>query len=149
MSGRRRYLGGVVEIYPGCPAGLGEPVFDKMDADLAARDGIGGKAEIGDGCVWLSKDFRSTIRWMRKVLPKIRRHSGHIATGQDMILGFTASPFVGVLPQQTVDSEGQKHAIKIQGRHDICVLPRIVPVCEAMVCLVLADHWLRQKAVRL
>ncbi|MDD4358151.1 MAG: chorismate synthase [Smithellaceae bacterium] len=52
------------------------------------------------------------------------------------------------MPQQTVDTDGRVRSVEIKGRHDICVIPRIVPVCEAMVCLTLADHWLRQKAVR-
>ncbi|HQP26083.1 MAG TPA: chorismate synthase, partial [Smithellaceae bacterium] len=109
--------------------------------------------EIGDGCVVAVKKG-SQVNDPMDAQGFTKNSTGGIlagiATGQDMILRVYCKPIPSIaLPQQTVDSEGQKHAIKIQGRHDICVLPRIVPVCEAMVCLVLADHWLRQKAVRL
>ena len=73
-----------------------------------------------------------------------------ITTGQDIIMRAWCKPIPSIArPQQTQDANGRLQTISIQGRHDICVIPRIVPVCEAMVSLVLADHWLRQKAVRL
>jgi chorismate synthase len=73
-----------------------------------------------------------------------------ITTGQDLVLRVYCKPIPSIaLPQQTVDQDGRELSFEIKGRHDICVIPRIVPVCEAMVCLTLADHWLRQKAVRL
>ena len=74
--------------------------------------------------------------------------SAGISTGQDIILRVYCKPIPSIaLPQQTTDIGGNQRLMEISGRHDICVIPRIVPVCEAMVCLVLADAWLRQKAV--
>ncbi len=150
-------LGGVVEIIVrGCPAGLGEPVFDKIDADLArALMGLGTvkAVEIGDGCAVAVKKGSEVNDPMGREGFSKNSAGGMLAgitTGQDIILRVFCKPIPSIsLPQQTADIAGNPLVIEIQGRHDICVLPRIVPVCEAMVCLVLADHWLRQKAVRL
>ena len=149
-------LGGVVEIIVrGCKEGLGEPVFDKMDADLAkALMSIGTvkAVEIGDGCAVAAKKG-SEINDPMDAEGFSKNSAGGIlagiTTGQDIILRIYCKPIPSIaLPQQTIDIDGQKRSIEIQGRHDICVIPRIVPVCEAMVCIVLADHWLRQVAVR-
>ena len=147
-------LGGVVEILVrGCPAGLGEPVFDKMDADLAsALMGIGTvkAVEIGDGCMVAAKKGSQVNDPMDKEGFTKNNVGGILAgitTGQDIVIRVYCKPIPSIaLPQQTMDIAGNPRSIAIQGRHDICVLPRIVPVCEAMVCLVLADHWFRQKA---
>ncbi len=149
-------LGGIVEIIArGCKAGLGEPVFDKMDADLAkALMSIGTvkAVEIGDGCAVATKKG-SEINDPMDAEGFTKNSAGGvlagITTGQDIILRVYCKPIPSIaLPQQTIDVDGRKRSIAIQGRHDICVIPRIVPVCEAMVCIVLADHWLRQVAVR-
>jgi chorismate synthase len=147
-------LGGVVEmIVRGCPAGLGEPVFDKLDADLAAAlmsIGTVKAVEIGEGCAVAFKKGSQINDPMDA--DGFRKNSAGgilagITTGQDIVVRVYCKPIPSIaLPQQTRDMEGRMRSIEIQGRHDICVLPRIVPVCEAMVCLVLADHWLRQKA---
>jgi len=72
-----------------------------------------------------------------------------ISTGQDLTARVYCKPIPSVsLPQQTVDQHGHARTLAIEGRHDICVIPRIIPVCEAMVCLVLADFLLISKAVR-
>ncbi|MRR15176.1 MAG: chorismate synthase [Deltaproteobacteria bacterium] len=147
-------LGGVVEIIVhGCPPGLGEPVFDKMDADLAkALMSIGTvkAVEIGDGCAVAGKRGSEVNDPMRAAGFAKNSAGGSLAgitTGQDIVLRVTCKPIPSIaLPQQTVDKDGRELSIEIQGRHDICVIPRIVPVCEAMVCLVLADHALRQRA---
>jgi len=147
-------LGGVVEILVrGCPAGLGEPVFDKLDADLAhALMGIGTvkAVEIGDGCAAAEKKGSQVNDPMDAEGFSKNAAGGILAgitTGQDITARVYCKPIPSIaLPQQTMDIAGNPRSIKIRGRHDICVLPRIVPVCEAMVCLVLADHWLRQKA---
>jgi chorismate synthase len=150
-------LGGVVEIMVrGCPTGLGEPVFDRMDADLAKglmSIGTVKAVEIGDGCAVAARRGSQTNDPMG---PSgfVKNSSGGIlagiTTGQDIILRVFCKPIPSIsLPQQTVDLDGLERSFEIKGRHDICVIPRIVPVCEAMVCLTLADHWLRQKAVRL
>lgn len=147
-------LGGVVEIIVrGCPAGLGEPVFDKMDADLAkALMSLGTvkAVEIGDGCAVAGKKG-SQVNDPMDVAGFSKNSAGGIlagiTTGQDILVRVHCKPIPSIaLTQQTMDIEGNRRSIEIQGRHDICVIPRIVPVCEAMVCLTLADHWLRLKA---
>lgn len=150
-------LGGVVEILVrGCPAGLGEPVFDKLDAALASAlmsIGTVKAVEIGDGfCV--ASQRGSEVNDPMDEAGFVKNAAGGIlagiSTGQDIVLRAHCKPIPSVsLPQQTRDTSGQVRSISIAGRHDICVLPRIVPVCEAMVCIILADFQLRQKAVRL
>lgn len=149
-------LGGVVEVVVrGCPAGLGEPVFDKMDADLAkALMSIGSvkAVEIGDGFAMAGLQGSQTNDQMNKKGFKTNHAGGILAgitNGERIILRAYCKPIPSIAKsQQTVDSKGKERIIKIEGRHDICVLPRIVPVCEAMVNIVVADHLLRQKAVR-
>jgi chorismate synthase len=149
-------LGGVVEIIVrGCPAGLGEPVFDKMDADLAkALMSIGSvkAVEIGDGMEAAQSMGSEVNDQMDKKGFKTNHAGGILAgitSGEQIILRAYCKPIPSIAqPQQTVDCKGKERIIKIEGRHDICVLPRIVPVCEAMVMIVLADQLLRQKAVR-
>jgi chorismate synthase len=148
-------LGGVVEIIVrGCPAGLGEPVFDKMDADLAkALMSIGSvkAVEIGDGFALADKQGSQANDQMDKNGFKTNHAGGILAgitSGEQIVLRAHCKPVPSIAkPQQTIDSKGKEQIIKIQGRHDACVLPRIVPVCEAMVSIVLADHLLRQKAI--
>jgi chorismate synthase len=148
-------LGGVVEIVVrGCPAGLGEPVFDKMDADLAkALMSIGSvkAVEIGDGFALAGMQGSQSNDQMTKK-GFMTNYAGGILAGitnsEQIVLKAYCKPIPSIAkPQQTVDSKGRKRVIEIQGRHDICVLPRIVPVCEAMVNIVVADHLLRQKAI--
>ncbi len=148
-------LGGVVEIIVrGTPPGLGEPVFDKMDADLAkALMSIGSvkAVEVGDGIALASLPGSQANDQMDKKGFKTNHAGGILAgitTGAEIVLRAYCKPVPSIAkPQQTIDSKGKEQIIKIQGRHDACVLPRIVPVCEAMVCIVLADHLLRQKAI--
>lgn len=149
-------LGGVVEIIVrGCPSGLGEPVFDKMDADLAkALMSIGSvkAVEVGDGFELAGLQGSQSNDEMTKKGFKTNHAGGILAgitNGEQIILRAYCKPIPSIAkPQQTLDSKGKERIIEIQGRHDICVLPRIVPVCEAMVNIVLADHLLRQKAIR-
>jgi len=149
-------LGGVVEIVVrGCPAGLGEPVFDKIDADLAkALMSLGTvkAVEIGDGCE-ISRKKGSEANDQMGAKGFITNHSGGIlagiTTGETIILRAYCKPIPSIYQsQRTLDVYGKERNIKLTGRHDGCVIPRIVPVCEAMVSIVLADHWLRQKAVK-
>lgn len=149
-------LGGIVEIVVrGCPAGLGEPVFDKIDADLAkALMSLGTvkAVEIGDGCE-VSRKKGSEVNDQMGSHGFTSNHSGGIlagiTTGEMIIIRVYCKPIPSIsLPQQTLDVYGKERNIKLTGRHDGCVIPRIVPVCEAMVCIVLADHWLRQKAAK-
>jgi chorismate synthase len=148
-------LGGVVEIIVrGCPAGLGEPVFDKIDADLAkALMSIGSvkAVEVGDGFALAGLQGSHAND---QITPKgfKTNHAGGIlagiTNGEKIVLRAYCKPIPSIsIPQRTIDSKGREQIIEIQGRHDICVLPRIVPVCEAMVGIILADHLLRQKAI--
>ncbi|HPD56646.1 MAG TPA: chorismate synthase [Smithellaceae bacterium] len=148
-------LGGVVEIIARhVPAGLGEPVFDKMDADLAkALMSIGTvkAVEVGDGCA-VSKKSGSQVNDLMNKKGFQSNHAGGIlagiTTGQDIVLRAYCKPIPSISQaQKTVDIRGKEKTITITGRHDVCVIPRIVPVCEAMVCIVLADHLLRQRAI--
>jgi chorismate synthase len=148
-------LGGVVEVVVrGCPAGLGEPVFDKMDADLAkALMSIGSvkAVEIGEGFA-ASTMKGSQANDQMSPTGFMTNHAGGIlagiTTGQEIVIRVYCKPISSIAKaQQTVDSRGEERTIQIKGRHDNCVLPRIVPVCEAMVNIVMADHLLRQKAI--
>ena len=149
-------LGGIVEIIvSGCPAGLGDPVFDKMDADLAkALMSIGSvkAVEIGDGMEVADRRGSEVNDQMNKKGFKTNHAGGILAgitSGEKIVLRAYCKPIPSIAkPQQTIDSKGKERIIEIEGRHDICVLPRIVPVCEAMVSIVVADQLLRQKAVR-
>ena len=71
-----------------------------------------------------------------------------ITNGNEITIRVACKPIPSIaLPQETVDREGNPAVVKIAGRHDVCVIPRIIPVCEAMVAMVLADHLLRQRAI--
>jgi chorismate synthase len=148
-------LGGIVEIVVrGCPSGLGEPVFGKMDADLAgALMGIGTVkgVEIGAGFA-AARMTGSTCN--DPIGPEGFRtnHAGGIlagiTSGVEIVLRIACKPIPSIArPQETVDVHGNPAIITVGGRHDVSVIPRIIPVCEAMVCMVLADHLLRQRAI--
>ncbi|MEN6621902.1 MAG: chorismate synthase [Smithella sp.] len=150
-------LGGVVEIVvSGCPAGLGEPVFEKIDAVLAsALMSIGSvkAVEIGDGFAVAGKLGSEVNDQIGKKGFKSNHAGGILAgitNGEEIVLRVYCKPIPSIAKeQQTIDEKGKVKKIRIQGRHDICVLPRIVPVCEAMVSIVLADFWLRQRIARI
>lgn len=148
-------LGGIVEIIVrGCPPGLGEPVFDKMDADLAkALMGIGSVkgVEIGAG-FQVAEMTGSEANDSIAPTGFLTNHAGGIlagiTTGQDIIIRVACKPIASITKvQKTIDIHGNPAEISIKGRHDVAVIPRIIPVCEAMVSIVLADYLLRQKAM--
>jgi chorismate synthase len=148
-------VGGIVEIVVrGCPAGLGEPVFSKMDADLAgALMGIGSikGVEIGAGFA----AARMTGSFGNDPMGKDGFHTNNaggilagITTGSEINIRVACKPIPSISQiQNTVDISGSPVTVEIKGRHDAAVIPRIIPVCEAMVCMVLADHLLRQRAI--
>ena len=160
-AARRRgdSLGGVVAcVARGVPAGLGEPVFDKLEADLAralmslpASKGF----EIGSGFAGTrltgiahndpfvpGEDGRP-----RTASNRSGGVQGGISNGEDVLVRVAFKPTATISQaQQTVTREGEATTLEARGRHDPCVLPRAVPMVEAMVLLVLADHWLRQRA---
>lgn len=149
-------LGGVVEIIVrGCPPGLGEPVFHKLDADLAgAVMSIGSvkAVEIGEGFA-LAKMKGSQANDQLTKEGFISNHAGGIlggiSTGQEILLRAACKPIPSIsLSQRTIDTSGREREITLQGRHDVSALPRIVPVCVAMVQIVLADHLLMQRTAR-
>jgi chorismate synthase len=148
-------LGGVVEIIVrGCPPGLGEPVFDKMDADLAkALMSIGTVKGVEIGAGFKVAEMTGS-QANDPIIPDgfLSNHAGGIlagiTTGQDIVLRVAAKPIPSIAKvQQTIDVQGNRVELSIKGRHDVSAIPRIIPVCEAMVTIVLADHLLRQKTI--
>jgi chorismate synthase len=150
-------LGGVVEVVArGVPAGWGEPVFDKLEADLAkamlslpAAKGF----EIGSGFAGTrlhgsehNDPFYNASGRVRTRTNRSGGIQGGISNGEDIFIRVAFKPTATILrEQQTVDVEGNDTTLKPRGRHDPCVLPRAVPIVEAMMALVLADHCLRQR----
>jgi chorismate synthase len=151
--------GAVIEIVAGgVPAGLGEPIYDKLDGDLAralmtinAAKGV----EIGSGFSAAALSGESNADEMRIDDGKVVFLSnnaggilGGISTGQDIVARFAVKPTSSILnPLRTVDVDGNEVEISTHGRHDPCVGIRAVPVGEAMVACVLADHLLRHRAL--
>lgn len=146
-------LGGVVEVcIRNVPAGLGEPVFDKIDARLAyALMSVGAVkgVEIGSGCAAAdslgseNNDFMDGDGFASNNAGGIL---GGISSGQDIVARAYVKPIPSISkPQQTVDREGKATEIRIGGRHDICAIPRIVPVLKAMAMLTVADFVLLQR----
>lgn len=147
-------LGGIVEIrVQGCPAGLGEPVFDKIDAALAAAVmGIGTVKGVEIGAGFAAAGMAGSES-NDAIGPKgfSSNNAGGIlagiTNGNEIIIRAACKPIPSIAKEQeTVNTKGEPVKIAVKGRHDVCVIPRILPVCEAMVSLVLADHLLRQKA---
>jgi len=143
-------LGAVVCVTAsGVPAGLGEPVFDKLDARLAyALMGVGAvkAVEIGEG-LQAARNYGSknndAITPEGFASNKAGGVLGGISSGQDVVVRCAVKPIPSVgLEQRTVTTSGEATTITVGGRHDICAVPRINPVLEAMVCLTLADFWL-------
>jgi len=152
-------VGGVVEcVARHVPAGLGDPVFDKLEADLAKAmmslpaskgfeigSGFGGTALTGsehNDPFEIDAEGRT-----RTVTNRSGGIQGGISNGESIILRVAFKPTATIrTAQQTVTSSGEEVTLAAGGRHDPCVLPRAVPIVEAMVCLTLADHWLRQRA---
>ena len=153
-------LGAVIEIVAsGVPAGLGEPIYDKLDSDLARAlmtiNAVKG-VEIGDGfaaATLRGEDNADELRIGADGRPEfLANHAGGvlggISTGQDIVARFAVKPTSSILtPRQTVDLDGNDTDIRTKGRHDPCVGIRAVPVGEAMVALVLADHVLRARGL--
>jgi chorismate synthase len=148
-------LGGVVEIKAtGCPVGLGEPVFDKLDAALAqALMSIGAVKGVEIGAGFRAAELLGSEN-NDAITPKGYRTNNAggilagISNGDAIIARVAVKPIPSIsLEQDTLNLDNEPVKIKVGGRHDISAIPRIVPVCEAMICLTLADHLLRQKAI--
>lgn len=148
-------LGGIVAILvKGCPPGLGEPVFDKIDADLAkALMSIGTVKGVEIGAGFQAARMTGS-QCNDPIIPEgfASNHAGGIlagiTNGDEITIRVACKPISSIeKPQNTINRHGKPTTISIRGRHDVSVIPRIIPVCEAMVSIVLADHLLRQQAV--
>ena len=151
-------IGAVIEVVAsGVPAGLGAPIYAKLDSDLAgAFMGINAVkgVEIGAGFAAAELSGEENADEMRMKDGKVAFLSnqaggilGGISTGQDIVARFAVKPTSSILaPRKTVTIEGTETEIATNGRHDPCVGIRAVPVGEAMMACVLADHLLRQRA---
>jgi chorismate synthase len=151
-------IGGVCELVAtGVPPGLGEPVFDKLKADLAKgllslpavmafEYGAGFAVATARG----SANNDPFIRKADRIGTETNRHGGMlggISSGEPIVCRVAVKPTSSLpQPQRTVTRAGEPTEIVTRGRHDPCLLPRFVPMGEAMVALVLADHWLRWRA---
>lgn len=153
-------IGALVEVRAeGVPAGLGEPAFEKLDAALAAAlMGIGTVKGVEIGSGFAAVGLRGSAHndpFEAGADGTIRTRGNHhggilggISTGMPLVLRCALKPTSSiVLPQQTVDLDGQSAELQIRGRHDPCIAPRFVPVAEAMVRLVLLDFWIRQRGL--
>ncbi|MDY6836948.1 MAG: chorismate synthase [Thermodesulfobacteriota bacterium] len=148
--------GGVVEVrVRGCPAGLGEPVFDKLDAELAkALMSIGAvkAVEVGVGLEaarLLGSECNDEITPQGFVTNRSGGILAGISNGDEIVARAAVKPISSIeIEQKTIDIRSRPTTISVKGRHDVSAIPRIVPVCEAMVRLVIADHLLRQRQVR-
>jgi chorismate synthase len=153
-------LGAVIEVVAsGVPAGLGEPAYDKLDADLAkammsinAVKGV--EIGAGFGAAELSgEDNADEIRIGNDGRPLFLSNNaggvlGGISTGQDIVVRFAVKPTSSILiPRRSIDRFGNEIEVATKGRHDPCVGIRAVPVGEAMLAIVLADHLLRQRTI--
>ena len=154
-------LGGVVEVHAvGVPVGLGEPTFDKLDAligqamlSIPATKGV----EIGSGFAAArstgydnNDGFTSEDGRIRTRTNRAGGTLGGISSGEEIVVRVAIKPTSSIArPQETVDTDGVPRTIMVEGRHDPSVVPRAVPVVEAMLANVLADLLLRNRAARL
>lgn len=161
VKGEGDTIGGVVTcIIKGCPAGLGEPAFSKLHADLGAAmlsiNAVKG-FEYGEGFAGVGQrgSRQNDIFCMRGgEIDTLTNHSGGIqggiSNGQDIYFRVLFKPVATQLREQpTVDKYGNETILQVKGRHDPCVLPRAVPVVEAMAAMTILDHYLLNKTVRI
>jgi chorismate synthase len=154
-------LGGVITVVAkGVPAGWGEPYYGRLDADLASammsihavkgvEIGVGFRAASMRGSQHNDPfDFAEG-----KVVPRTNHAGGilgGISSGAPIVVRFAVKPTSSILlEQETVSVSGERRTVKVEGRHDPCVAPRAVPIGEAMMAVVLADHWRLSLGARL
>jgi chorismate synthase len=152
-------IGGIIEaVVHGCPAGLGNPVFDKLNARLSyALMSIGGLRGIEFGAGFKATAMLGSQHNDRffmdgeTIRPRTNRAGGilgGISTGEDIVLRVGIKPTSSIAQsQQTVTTNKKDTTIEIKGRHDPCLCPRIVPVVEAMIALTLVDALMLQKTI--
>jgi chorismate synthase len=154
-------IGGIVScVVKGTPIGLGEPVFDRLHADLGKAmlsiNAVKG-FEYGEGFnsinfkgSELNDAFTSTDRKVNTSTNHSGGIQGGISNGQDIYFNVAFKPVATIMQdQQSVDKDGNEMVVKGRGRHDPCVLPRAVPIVESMAALVLVDHILRNKTSKI
>ena len=149
--------GGIVTcMINNCPAGLGEPVFDKLHADLGkAMLSINAVKGFEYGLGFESAEMKASVindefeNIDGEIVPKTNYSGGiqgGISNGAVIYFNVAFKPVPTIsLEQNTVDKKGKPIKLKAEGRHDVCVVPRAVPIVEAMAALVLVDHYLRNK----
>jgi len=145
-------VGGIVEVTAvRCPPGLGDPVFGKLDAAIAgAMMGIGAVkgVEIGEGFAaarLFGSEMNDPITASGFAGNRAGGILGGITTGQDIVVRLAVKPTPSIRRvQRTIDTAGEEREISIEGRHDPCIAPRIVPVAECMLALVIMDAVLEQ-----
>lgn len=150
-------VGGIVEVcVQGCPPGLGEPVFAKLDAALAgALMSVGAVkgVEIGSGfrvAKLLGSENNDQLTKKGFMTNNAGGILGGISTGQNIHIRVAIKPIPSIeIEQETIDVHGKPSLISVKGRHDVSAIPRIVPVCAAMVKLTLADFLLHSWACRI
>jgi chorismate synthase len=148
-------VGGVVECrVEGVPPGLGEPVFDKLDADLAkAMLSLGAVKGVEFGAGFRAAEMRGSEHNDQMSSAGFLSNNaggvlGGISTGEPIVFRVAVKPTSSIArPQQTVDTTGMEREVRTEGRHDPCICPRLVPVVEAMTALVLEDHFKRHSAL--
>jgi chorismate synthase len=152
----RDSVGGVVEVVAsGVPAGWGDPTMEKLDAELAralmsipAVKGV----EIGEGFALTrlrGSQSNDPMGPQGFVANRAGGILGGISTGQDVVARAAVKPASSIgRAQATVDARGNPVTLEVEGRHDPCICPRVVPVAEAMTAVVLVNAWLRQRALR-
>lgn len=151
-------VGGVIECrVQGLPVGLGEPVFDRLEADLAKAmlslpatkgfevgSGFGGTLQKGSEH---NDNIENRGGKVRTTSNRSGGVQGGISNGEELVFRVAFKPTATILQSQpTVDTTGEETQLMGKGRHDPCVVPRAVPIVEAMTALVLVDHWMRHTA---
>lgn len=155
-------LGGIITCkVRGVPAGLGEPVFDKLHADLGkAMLSINAVKGFETGSGFAASRMRGSEHndaFHTDPSGAVRTTTNHsggiqggISNGMDIVMRIAFKPVASIKKvQQTIDKSGEATTIQVEGRHDPCVVPRAVPIVEAMAALTIADHHLRHKTARL
>lgn len=154
LKERSDSMGGIVEVrVNGLPAGLGEPVFDKLDAELGkAMLSIGSVKGVEFGAGFAAARMTGSEHNDQMDAAGFRSNNaggiiGGISTGNELVFRVAVKPTSSIAaPQQTVGIDGKERTIVTEGRHDACICPRIVPVTEAMAALVLEDHFRRHQS---
>jgi chorismate synthase len=149
-------VGGIIELrITGMPAGLGDPVFGKLDARLAAALlSIGATMgfEIGagfDAARRRGSENNDAMQDGALLSNNAGGIVGGISNGNEIVIRVAIKPTSSIeKPQRTIDIEGRNRDVVVEGRHDPCIVPRVVPVIEAMAALVLLDAWEMQTRIR-